>query len=1821
MKKKLLLIAILVFSLSLCIACGESSSDSGVTHTHEYVWSIVEGSAPTEEAEGKAQGVCACGEKVNAHVAKLTDTAVWSLETTAATCNAKGAKKYTSKYGEVIIELPIDESAHNLQDVAAKGHTCTEAGVIAHKHCSICGKNFGADGNVLASVENPEDPAAHLNIVTDAAVEATCTKEGKTAGSHCETCGEVIKAQETIPAKPHTPVTIAGKAATCTETGLTDGTKCSVCNEIIKKQETIPAKGHTPVTIAGKDATCTESGLTEGSKCSVCGAVLTKQTEIPAKGHTTVTIADKAATCTESGLTEGSKCSVCGTVFTEQTEIPAKGHSYDEYGECTACGTPEFADMSFAAAQSSGATTLSSKGVVKFANGVAKDTIINPVGTYDLNCSYYTSCKKTITSSTITVSFIDKVKGLVKVECEYVYDTKHDPYGSDWTGGCEKEDETGVTASVVYTAYYDAITKTLVFAADRGASWSYFLVPSATEVSGSCFATTYYNNDLAARPVSYVNGETVINFFIENGKVTAGVEFVDENGNALTPDKFDKTAKTPVFRVVKNGALIASFGYIDNSVIKLDGFEGTYTSEVVGIESFKLNGAGVITIGDVNGTYVVDGSKVLATISNEAGEPVAYYEIAIENGVATVVVPKVTVTYKITEFADAEIEEENKNVAVSLKVVEETEQVIDGVLKKFCGWLAEDGTVVSSGEKVVLSADATYTGIWKTIVTYTVKDESAKREDVSVKVVEGESVLAALKAQYGEKIEIDGKKFTATHWFVKIDGEDDFVIDESVIASADDNGAILYVAWKQPAKVAVIDANSTVTEIELDDGDVIVEKLPAHDSCIGGYKFEGWYKDAAFGTAIEAETVMSDELGLTEIYAKWTWAGNIKFDLGKYTFVYDSALGIWKSNNQGKTLDAGTASIEITATEGVSEVSFKYFVSSESNYDKLTVNYIDANGKWTSDVISGNSGDDVTYDNIGSWGWKTITTTIDASADSNKSVRFSYRKDGSGDRGLDTAFIKDLTINGVLITNAAPLDRLGGSYASGETVITLNGNGIVTSGEQTGTYTIIDEAANKLGVTLGGVYSEIVLDLTAKTYTDVTPEVTLTYDLGGHGALEALTETVKLNAVITLPVPAADGYIFRGWYSDAEFATALGSTYTVAADATVYAKWDAAVAVTVRYNKDGLTDKTIPEKFVNDALTAAEVGDDPVDPSGAQVFMGWYTDAAFTTAWTAGSVLTETEFNLYAKWADPSVYAGSYYGIELSASSGSSYYTNKFTVDGWGKTVIPSYMGFAKDDRLSFEDINGELFIKDKNGYYYYAKAINGVIFVGNSSYYTVDSARATGFNAKNTYVYVPDTMITTVSAETVSAFAIGKNDKLGYIKALSLALKTGTVNYFIDKTEVYSGVSFKTIEETALTFVDMANSDSLVVVSGETVIAKYARADATKDFAAADAYAGVYACGADTLVLNGAGVAKLVSGETETAGTYTVKTGGENTVALVAVGETYVKLIINVTDKTYVKDETPVTVNFNLSGKGDTAVKTVVKGVPFVAASVYGADPVYEGFAFKGWYKDAECTEAVGSTETVEEETTYYAKWAQIVTVTIVYGNGLEDHSFDIPAGDNLGLSEYKPAYTDGKLFEGWYKNADLTEKFTDTSVTESTTIYVKWMQASPLYGTWKSIYVYANSAGDKGSATRINYTTTVSVDGKFSGEVDGTATGLGENGGFFTVGKYAAYYDMASDLLVICNPGSSATTSLGAALTIFAKAGKIETPAVQVLFDKGVTRILNPKIDGVETLIVIHNNQAFMNVDVVAIDASGNELAGISDYSKAAKITVKRAGTETVL
>ncbi len=257
---------------------------------------------------------------------------------------------------------------HTLSDVTEAPASCTVDGVKAHKHCSVCGKDF------INDVEVSADDMKISALGHDFGAYSYIWADDKSSCKAVRTCTRCTESETVVGT-----VTSVTSDATCTEKGSTVYTAKFTGEGLANQTETveIPAKGHAfgaysyiwaddkssckavrtctrctesetvvgTVTSVTSDATCTEKGSTVYT-AKFTGEGLANQTEtveIPAKGHTIVEDAAIPATKAETGLTAGTHCSVCGTTIKAQTVI-AKLPSEATKSEVKTVGTSAVVD-------------------------------------------------------------------------------------------------------------------------------------------------------------------------------------------------------------------------------------------------------------------------------------------------------------------------------------------------------------------------------------------------------------------------------------------------------------------------------------------------------------------------------------------------------------------------------------------------------------------------------------------------------------------------------------------------------------------------------------------------------------------------------------------------------------------------------------------------------------------------------------------------------------------------------------------------------------------------------------------------------------------------------------------------------------------------------------------------------------------------------------------------------------------------------------------------------------------------------------------------------------------------------------------------------------------------------------------------------------------------------------------------------------------------------------------------------------------------------------------------------------------------------------
>lgn len=127
-----------------------------------------------------------------------------------------------------------------------------------------------------------------------------------------------------------------------------------------------------------------------------------------------------------------------------------------------------------------------------------------------------------------------------------------------------------------------------------------------------------------------------------------------------------------------------------------------------------------------------------------------------------------------------------------------------------------------------------------------------------------------------------------------------------------------------------------------------------------------------------------------------------------------------------------------------------------------------------------------------------------------------------------------------------------------------------------------------------------------------------------------------------------------------------------------------------------------------------------------------------------------------------------------------------------------------------------------------------------------------------------------------------------------------------------------------------------------------------------------------------------------------------------------------------YAKWNETYTVTFNVGNHGTApTAQTVENG----GKATKPENPTAKGWRFDGWYTDEKCTARYDFDKAVTANTTLYAKWTQLFTLTFETNGGTKIDSVEAPDGSLVYLGSYKPTKS-GYYFVGWYTDKNLTRE-----------------------------------------------------------------------------------------------------------------------------------------------------------------------------------------------
>ena len=546
------------------------------------------------------------------------------------------------------------------------------------------------------------------------------------------------------------------------------------------------------------------------------------------------------------------------------------------------------------------------------------------------------------------------------------------------------------------------------------------------------------------------------------------------------------------------------------------------------------------------------------------------------------------------------------------------------------------------------------------------------------------------------------------------------------------------------------------------------------------------------------------------------------------------------------------------------------------------------------------------------------------------------------------------------------------------------------------------------------------------------------------GATAVPSKEITGETTYNLPSTSATGYVFGGWYGEAECTTFKGNAgdpITVSAPTTLYAKWTPASYKIYYKNVDGssITDGEFVTKTYGSNVTL-----NTTPTKTGYVFNGWFTDnTTFVNAYDGTTDLASTQDddkNIYAKWT-PNQYQVNYDLSGIAATAPATPVTKTYGValaSGVLKdpTGIPSgytFAGWYKESTFANEWTGSDDLTTGTTAQTIYARWKAKITY----------NANGHGTAPASVDVYLNDTTILP-SISNVTGYTFDTTNSWYDDSDVSTATLIGAAGANYTVTIPKTLYARWNEEEYSITYdrkdgnwTGTAPADKRKYSEAVTlpVAADISKNDGTNDYV----FKGWYTVDGSTLTWDETKKVTKIDANT------VAPTGGH---------------------KFYARWNPAWKITFNMLGYGTKPSDIVAEQGTKVPTSEIPANPTETGYIFSGWYKnyDSSVADFDGkytnpfnfSTDTVTANMTLYAKWKPI-TYTISYnanGGTVSPTSDTKTYATNLTLAV--PTRT-GYDFDAWYKNYDATTKTfsnpydgaSDISIVQGDTItvYAKWI------------------------------------------------------------------------------------------------------------------------------------------------------------------------------
>ena len=789
------------------------------------------------------------------------------------------------------------------------------------------------------------------------------------------------------------------------------------------------------------------------------------------------------------------------------------------------------------------------------------------------------------------------------------------------------------------------------------------------------------------------------------------------------------------------------------------------------------------------------------------------------------------------------------------------------------------------------------------------------------------------------------------------------------------------------------------------------------------------------------------------------------------------------------------------------------------------------------------------------------------------------------------------------------LDGNEGEYTLGEDKIAVSGTGLIyKNGALVAKYALVEE--NVLGVTAldGSKYELYTLDKSNKTVQAKLPAVTVEYDLSGvtvsdESVFAGLEKTEKgyknanfnKNTALTALVPKSEGKVFFGWK------TADGKAFTdgtvVSADLVLIADWRNEI-ILYYIDADGTKTeiKAAEGVRIGNYLPAL---DDRFDAETLKYyqFAGWNiggNDVPLDTPVAKGAAGKTLE----ATWKELSAYVGTYNGGEIWNGGYGNSGGKTLTISSDGKIS-----GFKTGTIVSYDPVSGRItWKKGNNECYFWFDVRSGVIAgfysdnkIGNDLYVFGNAEYQTNGKMAATYgVWDPDTKTWEAQFATVNT-------------------RNGLTDVFMYKNHIYSNVSITDAAGKKLAVADIKNSKTVVVTDLDngtvliriaTTAENFGKVNNSSSNKALDEWAGSYAFGEQTVVLDGTG--NITYGDK--TGTYAKVEGKDYDFdAYFANNTEYMRLTLDGSNCTLVKPL--VKVAFEIGGKtlaeGD-AEKVAEKDANVNIALTLPSLKNIDGFVFRGWYVDPMFITKADAEIVPTADTTLYALWMEKRTLTVVIG---ENNSYvqEYAKGEKTVVE--KPSVK-GWKFLGWYTTATCdkgTEWVAGKALTENVTVYAKWTEAPAYNNTYVATENEVKNDDESGESKLYTWNSAVldiDTEGQttctaypFRGEVSiKEQSSYADDGALvLAVGssEYPGYIDKKSGIIIIATTSDEKATFKEVYFLNPFETGNLISSLLSSYWLGGEARAIEYKYDGKTYTAFVMGEKVYFNVSFKGADA----------------------------